>query len=148
MQVILLKDLDNLGYKYDVVGVKDGFGRNFLIPKKVAIIANEANMAKLEKIKGEEAAKEAAKLGEYQEMATKLEGQTLKIGVKSGTSGKIFGSVTNVQVTNAIKEQFGIEIERRKIALPDDMKEIGVFQAVLNLHPEVTANLNLDLVKE
>ena len=117
MDVILLKDLEKVGYKHDVVKVKNGFGRNYLIPKKLAVIANAINMKKLDKIKEEDLAKEAARLGEYQEVAKQLEGKTLKLGVKAGTSGKIFGSVTNVQIMNGIKEQFELDIERRKICL-------------------------------
>lgn len=148
MDVILLKDLDKVGYKHEVVTVKNGYGRNYLIPKKLAVIANGVNMKKLDKIKEEEAAKEAARLGEYTEMASQLEGKTLKLGVKSGTSGKIFGSVTNVQIMNAIKEQFSLEIDRRKIVLNDPIKEIGSYVANLELHPDVTVELPFELIKE
>lgn len=148
MDVILLKDLDKVGYKHDIVKVKNGFGRNYLIPKKLAVIANAINMKKLDKIKEDYQAKEAAKLGEYQELANQLEGKTLKLGVKAGTSGKIFGSVTNVQIMNAIKEQFDMDIERRKIVLNESIKEIGSYTAHLELHPEVTVELPFELVQE
>jgi len=148
MDVILLKDLDKVGYKHEVVSVKNGYGRNYLIPKKLAVIANSVNMKKLDKIRDEEAAKEAAKLGEYQEMASQLEGKTLKLGVKAGTSGKIFGSVTNVQIMNGIKEQFGLDIDRRKIILNDPIKEIGSYTAELELHPEVKVELPFELIQE
>jgi len=149
MEIILLKDIDKVGYKHEVVKVKNGYGRNFLIPKKLAVIANPINMAKLDKIKEEEAASEAARLGDYQEMASKLEGKTLKLGVKAGTSGKIFGSVTNVQIMNGIKEQFELEIERRKINLPEGgVKEIGSYVATLDLHPEVKVELPFELIQE
>ncbi len=148
MDVILLKDLEKVGYKHDVVKVKNGFGRNYLIPKKLAVIANAINMKKLDKIKEEDLAKEAARLGEYQEVAKQLEGKTLKLGVKAGTSGKIFGSVTNVQIMNAIKEQFELDIERRKIVLNESIKEIGNYTANIELHPEVTVELPFELIKE
>jgi len=148
MDIILLKDMDKLGYKHEVVKVKNGFGRNYLIPKKLAVIANAVNMKKLDKIKEEEAAKEATRLGEYQEIAKLLENKTLKIGVKAGTSGKIFGSVTNVQVMNAIKEQFDIDIERRKIGMPDNVKEIGSYSTTIQLHPEVAVELPFELIQE
>lgn len=148
MKLILLKDMDKLGYKHDVVKVKPGYGRNFLIPKKLGIIANVANMAKLDKIKSDESAKELARLDEYKEMASKIEGNTLKIGVKSGTSGKIFGSVTNIQIMNAIKEQLDIELDRKKIELPEEIKEIGTYTATLNLHPEVTSKVDFELISE
>ena len=114
MQVILLKDIDKLGYKHDVVDVKPGYGRNYLIPQGMAKIANKLNMEALNEIKAKEAEVEAARLAEYQEMATKLDGAVLQIGAKAGTSGKIFGSVTNVQIAAAIKEQFDLDIERRR----------------------------------
>lgn len=148
MDIILLKDLDKVGYKHDIVSVKNGFGRNYLIPKKLAVIANSVNLKKLDKIKEDEALKEAARKGEYAEMAAALDGKTLKIGVKAGTTGKIFGSVTNIQVMNAIKEQFELDVARKKIILPDNVKEVGTYAAALNLHPEVQATINFELVKE
>jgi len=148
MDVILLKDLDKVGYKHEVVTVKNGYGRNYLIPKKLAVIANGINMKKLDKIREEDAAKEAARLGEYTEMAKQLEGKTLKLGVKAGTSGKIFGSVTNVQIMNGIKEQFELDIDRRKIVLNETIKEIGSYTATLELHPEVTVELPFELVQD
>lgn len=148
MKVILLKDLDNVGDKHDVVTVKNGFGRNFLIPQKLAVIANPTNMQKLDALKAEEEAKEAARVDEYKQMEAQLEGKTLKIGVKAGTSGKIFGSVTSIQISQAISEQLGLDIPRKKIALPEDIKEVGAYSAVLNLHKEVTTNLEFELVAE
>lgn len=148
MQVILLKDLEKLGYKHDVVEVKPGYGRNFLIPQGMAIIANKANMGDLDEIKSKEAAVEAAKQAEYQEMATKMEGVVLKIGAKAGQSGKIFGSVTNVQIAAALKEQLDLDIERRKIEISEEVKELGTYHAKLNLHPEVQPNIAFEVVAE
>jgi large subunit ribosomal protein L9 len=148
MDVILLKDIDKLGYKHDIVTVKNGFGRNYLIPQGVAVIANPSNRKKLDSILAEEEAKEAARLEEYKEIAEKLGDVTLNIGVKSGTSGKIFGSVTNVQIAQALLEQFDIDIPRKKIELPEEIKEVGKYTATLNLHKEVTANVDFELVKE
>ena len=148
MEIILLKDLDNVGDKHDVVTVKNGYGRNFLIPQKLAVIANPTNLAKLDALKAEEEAKEAARVDEYKQMAEKLEGQTVKIGVKAGTSGKIFGSVTSIQLSQAINDQFGLEVPRKKINMPEDVKEVGTYTAELVLHKEVTTNLDFELVAE
>jgi len=148
MNVILLKDIDNLGYKHDVVAVKPGFGRNFLIPQGVAVVANKANQEKLDKILAEQDAKEAAKVDEYKAIAGELAGKTLKIGVKSGTSGKIFGSVTNIQVANALKEQMELDIERKKIIMPTDIKELGTYEATIRFYKEIEAVVNLELIKE
>lgn len=148
MEIILLKDVEKLGYKHDVVTVKNGYGRNYLIPQGFAVIANAANRTKLEKILAEIEAKEAAKLDDYKALAEKLEGQTVKIGVKAGTSGKIFGSVTNLQVANALVDQYQAEVERKKIILDENIKEVGTYEVVLQLHKEVAANMNIELVAE
>ena len=148
MDVILLKDIDKLGDKHEIVSVKDGYGRNYLVPQKLAVVANAVNKKKLEGLIAEEEAKEAARLDEYRELAKQIEGQNLKIGVKAGTSGKIFGSVTNVQVAQAIKEQLGIEIERKKVVLPEEIKEVGSYTAHVHLHKEVHAKVGLELIVE
>lgn len=148
MQIILLKDLGKVGDKHDVVTVKDGYGRNFLIPKGLGLIANKTNLTKLDKIKSDAAAVEEAKLDEYKAMAAELEGKKLNIGVKSGTSGKIFGSVSNIQIAAALKDQLGIELERKKIELPEEIKELGTYQATLNLHSQVKSVIDFELIKE
>ncbi len=148
MDIILLKDIDKLGYKHDVVTVKNGYGRNYLIPQGLGVIANPANMTKLETILAEEEAKEAARKEEYQEMVEKLTDQVLKIGVKAGTSGKIFGSVTNVQIAQALKDQFDVDVDRRKIVVPEDIKEMGTYTAQLNLHKEVNGEIRFELIEE
>lgn len=148
MKLILLQNLENVGYKHDVINVKPGYGRNYLIPQGYAVIANPANQKKLDKILADVAAAENAKLDEYKAMAAKVAGSTLSIGVKSGTSGKIFGKVTNVQVAAALKDKFDIDIERKKIALPEDPKEIGTFPAEITFHPDVKETIQLELVKE
>lgn len=148
MKLILLQNVDNLGYKHDVVNVKPGFGRNYLIPQGYAVIANPTNQKKLDKIIADITAQENARLDEYKAMAQKISGQTLKIGVKSGTSGKIFGKVTNVQVIAELKEKFDLDVERKKVSLPDDPKEIGTYTAVINFHPEVSETIDIELVAE
>jgi large subunit ribosomal protein L9 len=148
MQLILLKDIEKVGERFEIVTVKDGYGRNFLIPQGLAKIANKINLAQLEDIKRQEAETEAARLSEYQALATQLASQTIKIGAKAGTSGKIFGSVTNVQIAAAIKEQLDIDIERKKIHLPDDIKDLGTYEAEIILHKEVPAKVTFEVVAE
>ena len=148
MEIILLKDVDKVGDKYEVVTVKNGYGRNYLIPQKVGVIANATNLKKLEDLKAKEDAEIAARLSEFQELADQLKDKTLKIGAKSGTSGKIFGSITSAQIANALAEQLNIEVERRKVALPDDIKTLGTYTAVLNLHPEVDSKIDFEVVAE
>lgn len=148
MEIILLKDMDKLGDKHDVVKVKPGYGRNYLIPQGLAVNANAVNRKKRDVIIAEDEAKELARLDEYKVIAAKIEGQTLRIGVKAGTSGKIFGSVTSVQIANALKEQFDLDIERKKIHLPEDVKEVGTYTADLHLHKELTTKVQFELVQE
>eukprot|EP00903_Cladosiphon_okamuranus_P000536 g534.t1 len=143
-----LIDVEHVGYKHELVTVKDGYGRNYLIPQGLALIANGANKARLKELQRREDAMEAKRLGEYQEMAAKLDGQVLRIGAKAGTSGKIFGSVTNIQVVNALKEQFDLDIERRKVQLPDNVKELGTYTMVLSLHKEVKPEVQFEVVAE
>ena len=148
MEVILLRDVDKVGEKHEVVSVKDGYGRNYLIPQKMAIIANTTNRKRLADLVRQEETKQAKMVGFYQEIAEKLKDQKLKIGAKAGTSGKIFGSVTNVQIIAALKDQFDVEIERRKVELPEEVKNIGEYKAILNLHKEVTVEMDFEVVAE
>ncbi len=147
MDIILLADLDKVGDKHEVVTVKNGYGRNYLIPQGLALIANATNMKKLDDLKAKEEAAEAAKVDVYREIATALEGKTLKIGAKAGTSGKIFGSVTTIQIVQALKEQFDVEVLRKKVSL-EDIKEVGSYTATLNLHPEVVVELPIEVAAE
>lgn len=141
--------MENVGFKHDVVEVKNGYGRNYLIPQGLAVIANKINKEKLDKILAEEEAKEAARVGEYQALAEELKGNTVKIGVKSGTSGKIFGSVNEHQVAAAIQEQFGKDIERRKIVLPEDLTQVGTYPITINLlKDQVVTEMEIELVTE
>ena len=148
MDIILLKDLDKVGDKFDVVKVKNGYGRNYLIPQGLALIANDTNMRRLADFRKREAAKEAKMVGVYQAIADKLTGKVLKIGAKAGTSGKIFGSVTNIQIAAALKEQFDIEVKRKKIELTEDVKNLGEYKVNLNLHPEVKPVLDIEVVAD
>lgn len=148
MEVILLKDMGSLGDKHDVVTVKPGYGRNYLIPKGLAIIANSPNMKKLDEIVAKEKAAEEARVDDYKAMIAKLDGQTVKIGVKAGTSGKIFGSVNALQISQAIKEQYELEVPRKKISLDDDMKEVGTYDVSIALHPQAEGKVSVELVQE
>ena len=148
MEIILLKDVDKVGDKHEIVSVKNGFGRNYLIPQGLALIANTSNRKRLAELRKQDATREAKMLGTYQEMAQKLEGVVLKIGAKAGTSGKIFGSVTNVQLAAALKEELNIEVERRKIKFTEEVKNLGTYTAILQLHPEVAPELSFEVVEE
>jgi large subunit ribosomal protein L9 len=129
MQVILIQDVNNLGGSNELVTVKNGYGRNFLIPQKLAVEANPSNLKQLEEKNKQQAKKEAKLLAEINSVIATLQAGPLKIGAKTGTSGKIFGSVTSVQIARAIREQKGYEIDRRRITILDDVKELGTYKA-------------------
>nr|MDQ3016506.1 50S ribosomal protein L9 [Bacteroidota bacterium] len=132
MEIILLKDIDTLGERHEIVTVKPGYGRNFLIPTKRALVANATNRAKLEKLRVEAAAHEADRITDFKALAAQLEGKILRIGAKAGTTGKIFGSVTSVQIMQALKDQMGIEVIRKKIELAEEVKVLGSYIANIN----------------
>ncbi len=148
MEIILLKDVDNVGDKHTIIKVKDGFGRNYLIPQGLALVANSTNRRKLDEIIRLDDLVESKRLDVYQDMAKVLAGATLRIGAKAGTSGKIFGSVNNSQLAAAIKEQFELEIERRKIEIPEEVKTLGTYTANINLHKEVKATVTFEVVED
>jgi large subunit ribosomal protein L9 len=149
MEIILLEDIEKVGEKHTIVKVRDGYGRNYLIPKGMAIVANQANRNRLEGLKRREGAVEAKRIAEYQALAASITGKSLKIGAKAGTSGKIFGSVTNVQIAAALKDQLNIDIDRRKIILPEeDIKMVGEYKAKLLFHKEVQPEINFEVIAE
>lgn len=147
MQVILKEDVINLGYKDDIVTVKDGYGRNYLIPQGKAVIASDSakkvlaenlkqRAHKLEKIKADAVA-----------LAQQLEGISLTIGAKTSSTGTIFGSVTNIQVAEAL-EKAGHKIDRKIIYIKDAIKEVGNYKATIKLHKDVSVEIALEVVSE
>ncbi|MCH5596569.1 50S ribosomal protein L9 [Niabella ginsengisoli] len=122
MEVILIQDVDNLGGINEVVNVKNGYARNFLLPSKLAVENNASNKKQLEERLKQAKKKEAAMLAVINDVVSKLSASPLKIGAKTGTSGKIFGSVTNLQISRAIREQKGYEIDRKKFRLLKKLK--------------------------
>ena len=147
MDIILLQDMDKVGDKHDIVKVKDGYGRNFLIPKGMAVVANDSNRRKYASIVRALDKRETARLGEYKALAAQLEGKSIKITAKAGSSGKLFGSVDANQIAAAIKEQLKVEIERKKIAI-EPVKELGTHVATVTLHKEVSAQVNVEVVTQ
>jgi large subunit ribosomal protein L9 len=148
MDIILLHDIDKVGDKHEIVTVKPGYARNYLIPQGYALVANKANRAKLDEFKQKEAEELAARKAEFEEIAATLKDQVLKIGAKAGVSGKIFGSVTNVQIAAALKEQFGVDVDRRRVKLPEEIKVLGEYEVELALHPEVEIKFKFEVVEE
>lgn len=144
----MLQDVDKVGFKNDIVAVKDGFGRNYLIPNGLAIIANKSNLGRHTEMTRREEAQEQKRLDEYKEIAKKVSGKKLEIIAKAGTSGKIFGSITLLMIHTALESQYEVDIPRKKIVMPDGAKVLGEYPLVLNLHKEVSTTMNMVLTDE
>jgi large subunit ribosomal protein L9 len=129
MEVILIQDVDNLGAVNEVVKVKNGYARNFLLPRQLAIENNPGNKKILEERLKQVRKKEEKMLAEINSVIAKLKEGPLKLGAKTGTSSKIFGSVTSLQISRAIREQRGYEIDRKRIHITDEVKELGTYKA-------------------
>jgi large subunit ribosomal protein L9 len=148
MNVILKQDMPKLGHKDDIITVKDGYARNYLIPKGYAINATAQNKKIHEEILRQRAHKEAQLKKAAEEMAGKLKTVSLSIGAKTSTKGKIFGSVNTIQIAEALTEK-GFEIERKNISIKDDLiKEIGSYSATVKLHKEVLVDIPFEIVSE
>jgi large subunit ribosomal protein L9 len=147
MEIILKEDVINLGYKGDIVKVRDGYGRNFLIPQKKAVLATESAKKMLAEDNRQRAHKLERIKNEAIELAAKVQEITLTIGAKTSTTGKIFGAVGPVQIADAF-EKAGFTVDRRVIALKEPVKEIGSYKATLKLHKEVSVEVAFDVVSE
>ena len=148
MEVILKQDLDNLGYADEIVKVKAGYARNFLIPRGYAMIASVPNKKVLAETVKQRAHKAQKIKGDAESVAKQLETMTLKIGAKVGDSGKIYGSVTALQIADALAK-YGVSIERRKIHLDEDhIKALGSYTATISLHKDVKVKVSFEVVAE
>ena len=147
MKVILRKNFDQLGKIGDLVDVKDGYARNFLLPRQVAYIATKGNIRALEEEKQQLAKKEVKELDAAKALATELENVSITIPVKVGEEDKIFGSVTSQMISDALKEK-SYEIDKRKIDLAEPIKALGIYTVNVKLHNEVTANVKTWVVRE
>ncbi len=147
MEVILREDVANLGYKDDIVNVKKGYARNYLIPQGKAIIATESAKKVLAENQRQRAHKIAQIKADAEALAAKLEGVALTIGAKTSSSGTIFGSVTNIQIADALSEK-GFEVERRLIEIKESVKEVGNYVAIAKLHKEVSVEIPFEVVAE
>lgn len=147
MKVILLEDVKALGKKGQVVEVSDGYGKNFILKKKLGVEANGANMndLKLQKAQNEKLAKE--QLEAAKAMAASLEEMSVTLSIKAGEGGKAFGSVSSKEIASAYKEQNGVEIDKKKIQLPEAIKTFGTHEVLVKLHPQVTGTLRVKVVE-
>ena len=148
MEIILKQDVNKLGQKDDIVHVKDGYGRNYLIPRGYAIAATPSAKKVHNENLRQRAHKEEKIRQDAQVMAEKMTGVKLVVGAKTSTSGKIFGSVNTIQIAESLREK-GFDIDRRSITLPDDqIKEIGSYKAIVKLHRDVKVEIDFEIVAE
>jgi large subunit ribosomal protein L9 len=148
MQIILIQDVNNLGGANEVVTVKNGYARNFLIPQRMAVEASPSNLKQLEERLKQIRKKEEKMLAELNKVIAALQEGPVTIGAKTGTSGKIFGSVTTVQIAKAVREQKGYEIDRRRIHLVDEIKELGSYKAKVDFGNGNETEISLEIVAE
>jgi large subunit ribosomal protein L9 len=148
MEIILLQDVNKLGQKDDIVNVKDGYARNFLVPRGYAVVASSSEKKMHTENLRQRAHKEEKIKIAAQEIAGRLEGLKIVVGAKTSTSGKIFGSVNTIQIAESLKEK-GFDIDRKSITLPEDqIKEIGNYKAIIKLHREVKVEIEFEIVGE
>lgn len=143
MEVILIQDVKSLGKKGDVVKVSDGYARNFILPKKLGVEATKQNLYDLEQQKAAEAKRQKEILEEAKDFAKKLEEITVKLSIKAGEGGKTFGSVSTKEIVAGVKDQFGFDIDKKKLQLSDPIKNAGSYTVPVKLHPQVTAEMKV-----
>lgn len=148
MKVILLEDVKSLGKKGEIVNVSDGYARNYVLPKKLGVEANTAHMndLKLQKANADKVAKE--QLEAAQELAKELESKEVVLKMKAGEGGRAFGSVSSKEIAAAAKQQCGLELDKKKIQLPDAIKAIGVYEVNVKLHTKVMGKLKVKVIEE
>ena len=148
MKIVLREDVDNLGHKGDLVDVADGYARNFLVPRGLAMKATRGGVAQAEAMRRNRAAREERDRGEAQELADRLTSAKVVVTARAGEGGKLFGSITSADIADAIAKQSGAEIDRRSIQLAEPLKELGDAEVGVKLHAEVTATIHVEVVAE
>lgn len=148
MRVMLIKDVQNVGQAGDVKEVADGYGRNFLIPRRLAIVAGKGAEAEARRLREAVVKREAKDRDEAQELAELIDNKTVVVRLKVGAEDKVFGAITNDDVATALRLQHQVEVDRRKIDLKDPLKQLGEHQVPLRLHREVTAHINLIITQD
>lgn len=148
MKVILLDNIKGVGKKDEIINASDGYARNFLLPKKLAVEANSANMSKLKAKQDSNQYRKNVEKEEAQKIAEKLKGILLKISVKAGENGKIFGSITSKEIAENLKSQYQIEVDKKKIELKEPIKTLGIFTVQIRLYEGVVGNLKVQMISQ
>ena len=147
MQVVLLEDVKALGKKGEIVKANDGYARNFLLPKNLGVEATPANLAKLKQQKAHEAKVAAEQLAEAKALADSMAGKVVQMKAKVGEGGKIFGAIASKEIGQAIKDQLGVEVDKKKIVLPDPIKTLGKHEISIRLHKDVLAKVDVEVTE-
>ena len=148
MKVILKKDVRGTGKEGQIVNVSDGFARNFLFPQQLAVEATKANLNEAAQAKAREARRKEQEIQDYTDIAAKLNGIEVTLKARSGKDGKLFGSITNKEIAEEIKTQFGYDVDRRKILLDEPIKALGVYKVKVQMLANIAAELNLNVTAE
>lgn len=143
MKVILLQDVKSVGKKGDTVELSEGYARNFILPRKLGVEATSANMNNLKLQKANEVKIAKEQYEDAVAFSKEIEEMLVKVGLKSGEGGKTFGSISSKEIVTAVKEQYGKEIDKKKLQMPDAIKAIGTYEVTVKLHPKVTATLRV-----
>ena len=147
MKVILQADVKNVGAKGDIVNVADGYGRNFLLPRKLAVEANAANLHTAKTNAETKARRARQEADEAKLLGAQLEKISVRIPIKLGKDGKLFGSVSGSDISKALKENHGLNVDKRKISIVDEVSSIGTYEAVVKLHPETSVKIKVEVVE-
>lgn len=145
MKVILKQDIKGVGKKEEVINASDGYARNYLFPRGLAVEASEGNLAMLKEKKDSEKFRKSNELQDARELAKKLSGIIVKLGVKAGENGRLFGSITSKDIADEIKKQHGFDVDKRKIVLDEAIKATGTYDVEIKVYPEVTAKLKVEI---
>ncbi|MDE6662978.1 MAG: 50S ribosomal protein L9 [Lachnospiraceae bacterium] len=148
MKIILLQDVKSLGKQGEIVDVSDGYARNFILPKKVGVEANSKNMNDLKLQKANEEKKAQELLEAAKELAKVLETKEVVVKMKSGEGGKTFGSISSKEIAAEAKKQCDLELDKKKIQLPEPIKALGAYEVTVKLHPKVNAKLKVKVIEE
>jgi len=148
LKIMLTKDVENVGHAGEIKDVADGYGRNFLIPRKLAVLAGRGVEAEAKRIQDAAARREAKERDQAKELAEEIDNKTVVVRLKVGTEDKVFGAITNEDISTAIKQQHQVEVDRRRIELKEPLKQLGEHQVALRLHRDVDAHINLIITRD
>jgi large subunit ribosomal protein L9 len=148
MKVVLRQDVEHLGHTGDLLDVADGYARNYLVPRGLAMKATKGAVAQANAMRRSRSARDARDRAAAEDLAGRLGAATIRVGVRAGEGGRLFGSVTSADVADAVRAQAEIEVDRRSIELPEPIKELGAAEVPVRLHPDVTAALHVEVVAE